>query len=441
VTGAAGRGLALGLCAGLMAIAGPAGPAEGPWKEPPQKLVLTTGIPLIYHQDKASSITVVGLFAAGGKSAVPDGLDGLAYLATRLTLEIPDEDKVQDLMAQATRMSLACSEDCSIVLVECLSENLEEALRVASKFVQDPLMTGLRINRAKDMMKLFARAEEDDAVLAGRNAALRSFFQGKGYGSATYGSDDSRRAIERKDVLSFFRRFFTAKDVFFCVATDLDRPPIQALLERYFSQFLDSQRAELRATRPAPPADREIFLTKETKQTFISRAYALPAPAPADHAKGYLLEVLLGKGPGSRLWSLRTTEKLAYNVDSRLTWTRSAGILEAYLETVNAKAGRASAALDRVLADLAENGVTQEELETTKTLAKAVLVRSVEAKSERIRSLGLFEVLGLGPDHISRIFGTIDAVTCDALNVYIREVLAPERALQVTIGPAAAGQK
>jgi zinc protease len=435
-----GRALIVTLCAGLLTAAGPAGPDEGPWKQPPQRFPLKTGISMIYHQDKASPTTVVGLFVSGGRSAVPEGLDGLAYLTTRMTLEIPDEGKVQDLMAQATRMSLVCSEDCSIVLIECLSGNLKEALRVAAKIIQNPLMTGLRIGRAKEMMKLYAQAEEDDAVVTGHNAALKSFFQGKGYGSANYGSDASRKAIKRGDVVAFFRRFFTSKGVFFCVVTDLEQAPVQGLLEDHFSGFPGSQRADVPAPPPALPADREVVLMKETQQTYIARAYALPAPSSANQAMGYLLETLIGKGPGSRLWSLRATDKLAYNIDARLTWTRSAGILEAYMETENAKAAQADAALERALADLWEKGVTEGELETTKTMAKASFLRLVEAKSDRARILGLFEVFGLGYGYLSGIFGAIDAVTIGAMNTFIREALASDRALRVTIGPAADGR-
>jgi len=438
--GQAGRIFAATVCAALLTAAAPDGRDEGPWSIRPQKFPLKTGIPLIYHQDKTSPTTVVGLFSFGGKRAVPEGRDGLAWLTTRLTLEIPDEGKVRDLMAQATRLSIDCAEDFSIVFIECLSENLEEALRVAAKIIQAPLMSGIRIGRAKEVMKLYARAEEDDAVVAGHNSALTSFFQGKGYGSATYGSDDSRKAIGRKDVVAFFRRFFTAQGVFFCVATDLDRTPVQKLLEDCFFKFPEGGPADLPAVPPALPAVREIVLSKEAKQTYVGRAYALPAPAPADQARGYLLEVLLGKGPGSRLWKLRSTDNLAYNVNAHLTWTRSAGIIEAYLETENAKAVRAAEALDGILAELQEKGITEGELTAVKTMAKADLLRSAESKSQRTRTLGLFEVLGLGYDHLSGIFATIDTVTTADMNAFIREALAPEMALKVTIGPSDAGR-
>jgi len=440
------RGPAVLLNAALIALwtfvmsAGRASPRETSWRERPEKFTLSTGLSCVYHRDKSSPTTVVALFVRGGTSAVPAGLDGLAYLATRLTLEIPDEGKVQDLMSQATRMSLLCSEDCSIVLIECLSENLERALRVGSEIIQDPLITGLRIGRAKELMKLYGRAEADESPIAGRSAVLRAFFGGSGYGSAVYGTEESLKRIDRKDALAFFRRYFTRPNLFFCIGTDLDKGPVLALLEKYFSKFPDGEAATIVPDPPTLPSNREIALPKDTKQTFISRAFALPAPDEPNQAKGYLLETLLGKGPGSRLWGLRIDEKLAYNVDARVTWTRSSGILEAFLETENAKSTRAAAALDRALALLRDPGITDEELRTTRTMAKSQFLRRTEGKAPRMQVLGLFEVLGLGYGHLEGIFEAIDAVTLEDMNAYIRAALAPEKALKVTIGPGATTQ-
>jgi predicted Zn-dependent peptidase len=420
--------------------AGSSGTPGAPWKERPEKFTLTTGLPCVYQKDKSSPTTVVGLFAPGGKSAVPPGLDGLAYLTTRLTLEIPDEAMVQDLMSQATRLSLLCSEDFSAVLIECLSENLEEALRVAGKIIQNPLITSLRIGRTKEMMKLYGRSEEDESTVAAHNAVMNAFFSGAGYGTAGYGTEKSLRAIDRKDAVTFYRRFFTKKGLLFCITTDLDRGPVQALLEKYFAGFPDGEDVSIPLVSPALPAVRDIALTRDTKQTYVGRAFLLPAPDAPNQAKGYLLETLLGKGPGSRLWGLRMTEKLAYSVEAEVTWMKSSGILEAYLETDNAKSPRASEALDRTLADLQDKGITEEELRTAKTMARSRSLRSTEAKAPRLRAVGLFEVLGLGYGHLEGLFEAIDALTLEAMNTFIRAALAPERALKVTIGPAGTGQ-
>jgi predicted Zn-dependent peptidase len=401
--------------------------------------MLTAGLPCVYQKDQSSPTTVVGLFAPGGKSAVPRGLDGLAYLTTRLTLEIPDEGMVQDLMSQATRLSLLCSEDFSAVLIECLSENLEEALRVAGKIVQEPLITSLRIGQTKEMMKLYGRSEEDESTVAAHNAVMKAFFPGAGYGTTVYGTEDSLKAIDRKDAVAFYRRFFTKKGLLFCVATDFDKAPVRALLEKYFAGFPDGEDVSIPIVSPALPAIRDIVLTRDSKQTYVGRACLLPAPDAPNQAKGYLLETLLGKGPGSRLWGLRMTEKLAYSVDAEVTWTKNSGILEAYLETENAKSPRASEALDRTLADLQDKGITEEELRTAKTMARARFLMSTEAKAPRLRAVGLFEVLGLGYEHLSGIFAALEAVTLEAMNAFIREALSPDRSLRVTVGPGPAG--
>ncbi|RPI99769.1 MAG: insulinase family protein, partial [Candidatus Aminicenantes bacterium] len=407
---------------------------------PPERFTLATGIPCIYQKDAVSPTTVVGLFIGGGKSAVPPGLDGLAAVATRILLEIPDEGKVRDLMAQATRLSYVCLEDGSIILVECLTENIEEALRVAAKIVQDPLVSGLRVGRAKELMTANAKIEDDDAVAAGRNAALRALFGGRGYGSTLYGTEAGLKAIDRKDVLAFIRRFVVKPNVFFFVATDLEREPLRRLLETAFDAFPEGPAVEVPRQEPVLPDDRDVLVVKDVKQTYIGRAYALPRTGLKDMAEGYLLETLLGKGPGSRLWTLRADERLAYGVDADLTWMKSAGMLIAYLETGRAKSPEAGAALDRILSALREDGVTEEELAATQTMARGRFLRATEAKSPRLRTLGLFELLGLGTGASSGFLEALQGVTREDLNAFIRAALDPGRAVRIAVGSGPSGK-
>lgn len=418
-----------------------AGGAQTPWKEGPEKIVLSTGLTCLYQRDAASPTTVVQIFIAGGKSAVPEGSDGLAYLATSLSLEIPDEGKARDLMAQATRMYLSVWEDCSIIHLECLSENLEAAFRVASDIVQDPLLTGVRIDRTKRTMALRGRSVRDDAEAAGRDAVLQALYGNHGYGTPAFGTEASLKSIGRKEVSEFRRRFFTRAGLFFSVGSDLERERVRALLEKHFTNFPAGSPLDPPAQHPALPEDREITLVRETRQTYVGRAFVLPAPGPAAYARALLLEIVLGRGPGSRLWELRTTGKLAYNVNARTVWTRTSGVLEAYLETEALKAESASAAMDDVLKALREDGLSEEEFESGKTMAAAHFLRSVESKPMRARIAGSFEVLGLGHDYLLGIFEAIAGVTLDEMNSFIQDVLEPGRALRIAIGPGPADGK
>ena len=326
------------------------------------------------------------------------------------------------------------------MLIECLTEHLEEALRVASKIIQQPLISGLRVGRAKELMTANWKTEDDDAIAAARSAALRAFFGGRGYGSALFGTEESLKAIDRKDILAFVRRFVVKPNVFFCVVTDLEQDAVRRLLEAAFDSLADGEAAALPPQEPALPETRDINLEKDTKQTYIGRAYALPRRGLADMARGTLLESLLGKGPGSRLWALRGAERLAYSVDADLTWTKAAGILVAYLETGRAKAAEAAKALERTLEELGRDGIGEEEMTAARTMARARFLRAAEAKTPRLRILGLFETLGHGPDGAAGLLEEIEAVTSSDLSEYIRATLAPGRALSLTVGPAGTGR-
>lgn len=427
---------ALALAAGA-SRARPAEDPPRPWTNLPERFVLATGVPCIYQRDPVSPTTVVGLFIGGGQSAVPSGSDGLAAIATRLLLEVPDESKIQDLMAQATRLRYVCLEDSSVVLIECLTEHLEDALRLVGKLVLDPLLSGLRVGRAKELMAANGKADDDDPVTVARNAVFGAFFAGAGYGSILNGTETSLKAIDRKDVGSFVRRFVVKPNVFFCVETDLDRETVRRLLEKSFAVFPDAAAVDIPRRDPVLPDDRDIRRARETKQTYVGRAYALPRAGLPDMARGDLLETLLGKGPGSRLWALREEERLAYRVDADVTWTKSAGVLIAYLETGRDRGAEAATALDRTLETLREKGLTEEEMEATRTMARARFLRATEAKSPRLRTLGLFETLGLGAESAAGLLEAFRAVTIEEMNAYIREVLDPARSLRVTVGPPA----
>jgi predicted Zn-dependent peptidase len=388
----------------------------------------------LYQKDSASSVTVVELFVPGGKGAVPESKDGLAFLTARLTLEIPDSSTAQDIMAQATRMSVTVIEDCSLISIECLSENLDQALRVAAEIIQDPLFSGVRIDNVKKLMSIYGKAEEDDAGEAGHHAAMGAFFGGRSYGGAVYGTAASLKSIGKKDITESYARFFTRSGVFFSVCSNLDKDRVRAPLEKYFVKFETARTEPISPSPPALPQDRTTTIERDTKQTYVARAYPLPPPTGGNWEKGYLLEVLLGRGPGSRLWGLRAQARLAYNVGARLTWMKAGGILEAYLETEKSKKDQAVTALDEVLRVLYEKGVTEGELSMTKSLARAELLRTNEAKRPRAQTMGLFEVLGLGFGYLSTAFAGVDAVTPAEMNDYIRGVLAPDKSHLVLVG-------
>ncbi len=423
---------------GLIAFSrAPSGKNTSMWTNPPAKKELSNGLTFIYQKDESSEITVLYLFIRGGKRVEPQEKRGLSYLTTRLAIEIPDQKKAQDLMSQASRVSMSSKGDYSFIRIACLSESLEDTLKTMFKIITDPLFSGIRINYIKETMENRKKREEDDALLLAHEAYVKTFLADKGYGGSVLGSEESHKKIKKEDIENFYKTHFQPPNMILVVCSDLEEERILNICSDYFGKFPKGTPPPLEAGSAAVETEKEIFIEKESKQAVVSFGYPLLSLSKRNFALTYLLETLLGRGIGSRLWPLRTEEKLAYNVGSRTTQLKYGGVLEAFLETDNEKQKEALEALRKTIEDLYKDGVTEEELKVTKIQSKASFLRMNETKERRALNLGLFEVQGLGFEFVSSFSQEIEAITLGEMNAFIKETLDPEKRIQIVVGPRA----
>ena len=324
-----------------LVIAGGLFPAAS--AEPPGGTALrnTTeaGLTWIFRRDTSSALTCVFLLVRGGTGADPAGKAGLAYLTTRSAIDIPDEGKIRDIMVQSTRLTVSGLEDATLVSVQCLSENLEDALKTVTRILKDPLFSGLRIDIIKENMRHQGKTELDDSVRAGRAEAKRAFFGPEGNGGPVWGTEETLKAIRKKDVADFYKSRFALSNMLLSVSSDLEEAAVARLVGKYFSGFPSGPRPEDIPAATQVPAERRVVRVKDAKQTYLGLHFPLPPASPRTYALASLAEDMLGGGVGSALWPLRSREHLAYTVDSSISIAAGGGVLSAYLETSPAKLG------------------------------------------------------------------------------------------------------
>jgi len=183
------------------------------------------------------------------------------------------------------------------------------------------------------------------------------------------------------------------------------------------------------------PEDKSIFVEKDTQQNLVLFAYPLPKLTEENYVFSNLVDNLIGKGVNSILWPLRVKEKLAYNVNSRLSLYKEGGLFEVYLETDNEKMDRAHEALLGALDDLIERGVSEKDHHANLTFTKGSFLRQIETKRDRTSFLLSLEALGLGYSFLDRIFLEVEKISVEEMNAFIKDILSPEKRLEVIIGP------
>jgi zinc protease len=305
----------------------------------------------------------------------------------------------------------------------------------------NPLLSGIRIDRNKERMRDQRKEEEDDLFRAGHNALVERLFAGSSYGGSVLGSEESRKAIKKRDIEDFHQSYFKASNMIVVVLSDIEKEPLFGILDKYLGQFPPGKAPESKPSLVSIPEDKKIYLKKDSKQFMICDAFPLAKVTAKNYTLACLFENLLGKGVDSRLWPLRAREKLAYDVNCVATQMKDGGFLEAYLETSKEKKEIALEALNKVLVELFEKGITDEELKVTKINFKSSFLMNNETKEERANTLSYFEALGLGLEFFNAFFSEIDALRLEEINSYIKDILNPEKRIEVIVGPKDETQK
>lgn len=404
----------------------------------PTSFQLDNGLRVIYRHDPASEVTVLLVGLGGGLAAEPPDKPGLAFLASRLAMDIPDQSKAQDFVAKALHVGLDVRGDGSVIRLECLSGFFEEIVSSYARILADPLFTGPRIDGIKEYMSHQRRVESDDAGGAARLAQAAAFFPSAGYGRSIFGTEAGTASIKAKDIKDFYDRLFVAGNLTLTVVSDLSRDRIAALLRQGFGRVRGGPAWTSKPLDVAVPAESRREIVKEAQQVNISAAFPLPAPNRRSYVLHALLENALGRGPGTRLWSLRAERKLAYNVSAAAAQMRQAGILTAVLETDASRREEARQAMAEVLEAVWRQGLSAEELAVAKAGLKTSFLRANETKLARAETLDLFESLGLGADFFEAFAAEADAVSLEEMNDRLRVLLDPARAHWVFVGPAPA---
>jgi zinc protease len=410
---------------------------DGKWQlgREPHCFVLENGLTVILQDDDAATNSVVQLFIRGGSRDDPPESSGLAYLTMRLALEIPDQTKLQQLMDFGSSFLLHVSEDYSLITIRALSRHLEPTLAILTTIFKQPLFSGLRIDGIKELMLHLQKKETDDPTELMRALTARNFFGTSGYGAKLYGEEASLAAITKKDIQTFFSTHFVAANMVAVIISDLDEALLKPLLVRFLGRLSAGQKLLPRPMQEGKAAQPALTIARQSSQTHIACAVLLPELTAENFLMASLLETWLGKGIGCKLWPLRNQSDLTYGVNAEVLPQKEAMLLSIYLKTEYRRADEAQKNLLQILKAVYENGISEDELSTTRAYTQADFWRENETRERRAATLAFMEGMGLSYRLAGDFNTRLRAIKQDKLNRFIRDWLAPERWFFLRIGP------
>jgi zinc protease len=252
------------------------------------------------------------------------------------------------------------------------------------------------------------------------------------YGRPVIGWRPEIESLDRDEALAFYRRFYTPNNAIVVIAGDVTPEEIRADAEETYGKV--APRAEIaprrRPKEPVQEAPRTVTLADaRVEQPSVNRIYLAPSRTTAKPGESEALDVLahvLGAGANSRLYRTLVVEQgVALNAGASYT---SAGLDYGKFGVYGSpKPGKklrdVEAAIDAVLADVSDHGVTADELELAKNRLIADAVYAQDNQAVLAHLYGAAIATGQTVDMVRDWPKAIRAVTADSVREAARNWL------------------
>jgi zinc protease len=259
------------------------------------------------------------------------------------------------------------------------------------------------------------------------------------YGRPVIGWRQEIEKLDREDALAFYKRFYAPNNATLVIAGDVELNDVRPMVERTFGQIVPQPAIpahRMRPQEPVPAAPRTVTLSDpRVEQSGLRRYYLVPSATTAAAGESPALDVLaqlMGGGSNSYLYR-------ALVIDRPLAISAGASYQGTSLDdtqftiSVSPKSGVEFAsieqAIDRVIADVAQNAVRAEDLERVKTQLIAEAIYAQDNQATLARWYGAALTTGLSIDDVRGWPDRIRAVTSDQVRAAAQKWLDKNRSV------------
>jgi zinc protease len=363
---------------------------------------LANGLEVVVIPDHRTPVVTHMVWYRVGSADETAGKSGLAHFLEHLMFK-GTEKNPQGLFSQ-TVATIGGQENAftSSDYTGYFQRTAREHLKSMMQFEADR-MTGLVLTDDVVKPELQVVLEEQNMRVANNPAARLSeqvdaaLYLNHPYGRPIIGWRQEIEKLTREDALEFYRRFYTPNNAILVVAGDVTADEVKAMAEETYGNVkrVTEIAPRKRPQEPMQVAPRTVTLADpRVTQPSLQRYYLVPSYTTAKAGESEAIEVLahiLGRGSNSRLYEKLVVEQgIAVNAsagysgtaldDTRLyvSGTPKTGTSLAQLED----------AIDAILDEVAQKGVTADELERAKTRLIADAVYAQDNQSTLARWYG-----------------------------------------------------
>ena len=412
--------------------------------ERPAAFTLDNGLQVVVIPDHRTPVVTQMIWYKVGSADETPGKSGLAHFLEHLmfkgTSKHPAGEFSQTVLKVGGNENAFTSSDYTGYFQRVPREQLGKMM----EFEADR-MTGLVLKDENVLPERDVVLEEFNMRVANNPDArlteqiMAALYLNHPYGRPVIGWRQEIEKLDREDALAFYKRFYAPNNATLVIAGDVDAKEVRPIVERTFAEIPPQPAIPVKRIRPQEPepaAARTVTLSDpRVEQPSVKRYYLVPSATTAAAGESPALDVLaqlMGGGSNSYLYR-------ALVVDRPLAVSASAGYQGTALDatqfviSASPKPGvdfsQVEQAIDKVIADVAQNPVRAEDLERVKTQLIAEAIYAQDNQATLARWYGGALTTGLSIEDIRSWPERIRAVTAEQVRDAAQKWLDKKRSV------------
>jgi len=349
-------------------------------------------------------------------------------------------DQLDDFLEQrAAKVETGGGGDFTTVGWSCLKDDFDDVFRVFADLLRNPEFRAEKIEIAqKGVYDVISRRNDEVSQIAGREAAKLVY--GVNSPFARVPEYATVAAVTRKDLLDWHERTVHPNNIILGVVGDFDSAKMEARLREAFGTWQKGPAFKTPEIKPEPakPAYYLVEKTDINQSDVQMLALGITRRNPDYYAISVFNEAF-GGGFSSRLFSdIRTSKGLAYAVGGGIgsSWDHD-GMLRLIVKTKSATTFESIQALDEEIAGLANNPISEEEINRAKDSILNSFVFRFDSPEKVLQEKMAYEFYGYPLDFLENYRKEIEKVTkADVARVAAKYLHRDRMAVLVVGNPA-----
>ena len=368
-----------------------------------RRTVLPSGLRIVTEEGPSVRSAAIGIWVNVGSRDETPAVAGASHFLEHLLFKGTTRRTALEISATIEavggEMNAFTSKEYTCFYARVIDTDLPMAIDVVSDLITSSIVSALDVDAERKVVLEEIAMRDDDPSDLVHDLYAETYYGNTTLGRPILGTIKSIKEMSRSSVFNYYKKKYLPQDLVVAVAGNIKHKRVVAMVIDALSRdnFLDVKGApQIRPNTPVKtkPMQSVGLLTRKTEQAHMF--YGMEGVARSDErrfAMGVLASAL-GGGMSSRLFQeIREKRGLAYSVYAYAQQFAGSGQIGFYAGCNPTKAIEVVEIIREVLADVAENGMSHEEIERAKGAVRGSLVLSQEDSASRMSRIGKNEIV------------------------------------------------